>query len=129
MSSATPPTRALLIYDGQCAFCQHWVHWITRRLDILPTLVASGEAPLEQLGLSAQDVSDYVWLVTPTTQRAGAAAIAWLLRGQRRWGWRFLGHLLDTWPVSVLADVGYQVIARNRRFLAAANCEVCRGRV
>lgn len=120
----------MLIYDGQCAFCRHWVSWITTRLTRVPKLVPSALAPLEQLGLSDEDIRRYVWLVTPQSQRAGAAAIAWLLQGQPQWGWRFVGHLIDTWPVSVIAELVYSLVSKSRRLLpGSASCEVCRGDV
>jgi predicted DCC family thiol-disulfide oxidoreductase YuxK len=123
-------SNAVLIYDGDCAFCTLWVTRLRRWLPRFPDITTSQTADLEAYGLSADDVRDYVWLVTPTTQRAGAAAFSGLLRGQRHRGWAFLGHLLDTWPVSVLADLGYKVIAKNRHRLpgATAHCEIPRER-
>jgi len=119
---------ALLVYDGDCAFCTLWVTRLSATLSSFPQTTTSQAADLEALGLSDDDVRDYAWLITPTKQRAGAAAFSGLLRGQPQWGWRFLGHLLDTWPVSVLADLGYRFVARFRHRLpgSTASCEIPR---
>ncbi len=121
-------SRGLLVYDGDCAFCTLWVGRLQRWLPRFPDVITSQAADLDALGLSEEDVRDYVWLVTPTKQRAGAAAFSGLLKGQPHFGWAFLGHLLDTWPLSVLADLGYRVIAKHRHRLpgSTASCEIPR---
>jgi predicted DCC family thiol-disulfide oxidoreductase YuxK len=121
-------SKALLVYDGDCAFCALWVGRLQRTLTVFPRVTASADADTEELGLSDSDIRDYVWLVTPTRHMAGAAAFSGLLRGQRQWGWRFVGHLLDTWPVSVLADIGYRLVARFRHRLPGStpSCEIPR---
>ena len=121
-------SQSLLVYDGDCAFCTLWVTRLSARLPDFPRVTTSQAADLDELGLSDEDVRDYAWLLTPTRHLAGAAAFAGLLKGQRRWGWRFMGHLLDTWPLSVLADLGYRLVARFRHRLpgSTASCEIPR---
>jgi predicted DCC family thiol-disulfide oxidoreductase YuxK len=84
--------------------------------------VASSEVDLDALGLSQEDVSRYVWLITDDEHLAGAAAIAAICRHQPQWRWRFIGHLMDTWPVSVLAELSYRVISASRMFLPHPKC-------
>lgn len=72
---------------------------------------------LDELGLSAEDVRDYAWVVTPTRQVAGHLAFAALLRMQPVLLLRFFGHLLETPPYSWLAALGYKFVAANRHRL------------
>ena len=63
-----------------------------------------------------------VWLVSTgkdgtVHQYGGYLAVSVLLRHQPTLGWRFLGVLLDTVPFSLLADLGYRLIARFRHLL------------
>jgi hypothetical protein len=72
---------------------------------------------LDELGLTLEDVSTYAWVVTPTHQYAGHLAGSALLRMQRGFGWRFLGHLIATPPVSWVATLVYKTVAANRHRL------------
>jgi hypothetical protein len=63
------------------------------------------------------DVADFAWFLTRRRSYAGALAFAALLRGQPRIGLRFAGQLLATPPFSILAALGYNVIARYRHVL------------
>ena len=107
----------VLVFDGDCAFCTTWVN----RLDAwLPRPVASIPwqwADLDALGLTHDDVQSFAWLVTPKHSYAGAMCFAYLLIAQPRLSLRFIGRLLATPPFSVLAALGYNVIARYRHRL------------
>ncbi|MEX2441533.1 MAG: DCC1-like thiol-disulfide oxidoreductase family protein [Pontimonas sp.] len=118
----------VLVYDGDCAFCALWVGRLERALPAFPHAMTSAEVDTDDLGLDDADLRDYVWLITPTHHMAGAAAFSGLLRGQKQWSLRFLGHLLNTWPLSLLADIGYRLIARFRHRLpgSSPSCEIPR---
>jgi predicted DCC family thiol-disulfide oxidoreductase YuxK len=104
----------IIVYDGDCAFCTHWVKRLQNWLPVFPTATASQQLALDSLGLSLQDVTDYAWYITPTHHYAGHLAASALLRIQPRWWLRFLGHLIATPPFSVLASVSYRLVAKNR---------------
>lgn len=72
---------------------------------------------LDDYGLTEEDVLNYAWVVTPTRQFAGHLAASALLRMQPTFGWRFLGHLLATPPISWIAAAAYEWIAANRHRL------------
>jgi predicted DCC family thiol-disulfide oxidoreductase YuxK len=74
-------------------------------------------ADLDALGLTRQDVTDFAWYLTKRHSYAGAMAFAELLRHQPRIGLRFAGTLLATPPFSLVAAVGYNVVARYRHVL------------
>jgi len=73
----------LVIYDGQCDFCIAWLRWLKKRLEV--TAISFHDAELSQYGLSFEECSQSVFVVTPTLNYGGAAAIAFLLktRGNR----------------------------------------------
>ncbi len=116
----TPPQRPdlpVLIFDGDCAFCTTWVNRLRDRLPKPPEAVPWQWADLDALGLTRQDVTDFAWYLTKRRSYAGAMAFAALLRDQPRIGLRFAGHLLATPPFSIVAALGYNLIARYRHVL------------
>ena len=112
-----------LVYDGNCPFCRHWAHDLDRLFSAPPKVVSSANVDLDAWGLTDDDVSRYVWLITDKEHLAGAAAIAAICRHQPQWRWRFIGHLMDTWPVSVLAELGYRVVSKARMLLPHPKCD------
>lgn len=112
-----PPAGPLLVFDGDCAFCTTWVNRLQALLPTFPTATPWQWLDLDELGLTRDDVEHYAWLVTPRHQYAGHLAFSALLRLQKGFGWRFLGHLIATPPVSWAAAIGYRLIAANRHRL------------
>ena len=112
-----PSTSPLLVFDGDCAFCTTWVNRLETVLPYFPTATPWQWLDLDSLGLTDADGAEYAWLVTPRHQFAGHLAFSALLRLQPSVGWRFLGHLLATPPVSWVAAIGYRFIAANRHRL------------
>jgi predicted DCC family thiol-disulfide oxidoreductase YuxK len=118
---------ALLVYDGDCAFCQRCVDVAAR---ILPDPFRAEPyqfLPLATLGLSVEQASTQVWWVQPSRPACGGhAAVARLLQGQRRWWWRSAGWILERPPVAPLAAWVYAAVARNRHRLpgGTARCRV-----
>lgn len=115
----------VIVYDGDCAFCELWVGRLHRALPVVPRTVPSQSADVDGLGLSADDVAQYAWLITPDRHIAGGAILRELLIHQPRLGLRFLGHLLGVWPMTVIADGVYRLVAKNRHRLpgSQAACE------
>jgi predicted DCC family thiol-disulfide oxidoreductase YuxK len=118
--------RAVLIYDGDCAFCRHWVDKTRDVLPVFPKALTSQSISLDDYGLSVEDVTRYAWLITPTRHVAGGAIARTLLIHQPRFWLRLLGHLLSVWPFPFLADAVYRLVAKNRHRLpgSTAQCEV-----
>lgn len=119
-------TRGLLIYDGDCAFCQRCVDLGAR----LPSVVRS--EPFQLLdpaayGLTAHQVRSAAWWVgADGSLHRGHRAVAAVLSAQPRHGWRTVGWLLGHPPVSWLAAAGYAMVARFRHRLpgGSAQCRV-----
>ena len=119
----------MLVYDGDCAFCQRCAAWIAARLPAGSAVVPSQQADLAALGLGPQQAADAAWWIDgDRTQHRGHRAIAEALRACGG-SWARLGRMLR-WPgISLLAAGVYELIARNRHRLGCKNClkETTRG--
>lgn len=131
-TTSTRRTSATLVYDGDCGFCTSAVRWLERTLPTMPQATPYQWAGLDALGLGREEAAERVWLVTATVsvnsgsreaaprvlhQYGGHLAVAQILRHQPQFGWRFLGFLLDTPPFSLIAGIGYALVARYRYLL------------
>ncbi len=114
---AVTPDLPLLVFDGDCGFCTTLVRRLEAWLPRPPHSVPWQWSDLEALGLTPEDVRDFAWYLTPRHSYAGAMAFAAVLRAQPRIGLRFAGTLLATPPFSIVAALGYNVVARYRHRL------------
>ena len=106
--------RALLVFDGDCAFCTTWVNRLEAALPTFPRTTPWQWIELDDYALSRDDVDQFAWVITPGHQYAGHLALSALLRMQPTAGLRFLGHLIATPPFSLVAALAYRVVAANR---------------
>lgn len=93
---------------------------MNRLKEILPVFPESSPwqwLELDRFGLSNHDVTNYAWVVTSTHQYAGHLAFSALLRMQPSFGWRFLGNLIATPPISWVMALGYKWVSANRHRL------------
>jgi len=109
--------QPLLVFDGDCAFCTTWVRRLERVLDRFPDAQPWQWLDLDELDLSAHDVTHYVWLLAGGRRFRGHAAFAALLQMQPQYGIRVIGRMLVTPPFSWAAALGYALIARFRHRL------------
>lgn len=123
MASPTGLERSpALIYDGDCDFCGRCADWIAARLPAGVSVVASQQADLAAVGLSAQQATDAAWWIDADgTQHSGHRAIAESLRACGG-SWSRLGRLLILPGVSLLAAGVYGLVARYRHHLGCKNC-------
>ncbi len=112
--TSTPASRALLVFDGDCAFCTTWVNRLEAWLPVFPPTTPWQWIELDDHALSRDDVDRYAWVITPSHQYAGHLAFSALLRMQPVAALRFVGHLLATPPFSFIAAIGYRFVAANR---------------
>lgn len=75
--------------------------------------------------MSAHDIASYAWLITPKRHIAGGAILRELLVHQPRLSFRLLGHLLGLWPIPLISEGVYRLVARFRHALPGATpaCE------
>jgi predicted DCC family thiol-disulfide oxidoreductase YuxK len=102
--------QIIVIYDGECAFCESSIQWIEQRLDV--DSKPFQKADLTKFGLTYQECSKSVQVITNSSVLAGAPAIAFLLKKR---GNRLLGLFVTA--SGPLGRFGYKWIAAHRSSL------------
>jgi len=118
---------AVLVYDGDCAFCQRCIDLGTRVLPDGFRCEPYQLLDLGPLGLTAEQGATAVWWVQPSRPAvSGHRAVAALLQAQSPWWWRTLGWIIDRPPVAWVAAPTYAWVSRNRHRLpgGTAQCRV-----
>jgi predicted DCC family thiol-disulfide oxidoreductase YuxK len=120
-------TNQVLIYDGDCKFCQLSLEFGIKHMAIFPSYVAFQKIDPEIFGLTQQQVRAQIWLVdlaaTSNKSLGGHLAAAEILLMQGNILYRLLGWLMKTPPTSWLAKIGYRWIADNRHRLPGGSRE------
>ena len=99
--------QIVVIYDGQCQFCQASIDWIIQRLVV--DAKAFQEIDLSSYGLTFDQCSKSVHVVAEDTLFVGAAAIAFLMKKR---GNRVLSLLITT--SGIFGRWGYQWVSTHR---------------
>jgi predicted DCC family thiol-disulfide oxidoreductase YuxK len=111
----------VLIYDGDCQFCQLSLDFGIKYLRIFPQYVAFQKIDPKDFGLTAQQVRSQIWLAqkSPTTVAAlgGHLAAGAILKLQPSSWLRVLGWLASNPPTSWAAGLVYKIVAANRHRL------------
>lgn len=112
---------AVLIYDGDCAFCKNSLRIALAKLPTFCRYSAFQNTDISVLGLTLAEVQAQVWLIDGSRKLGGHRAVAWLLVNQREIWWRALGALiLAASPLSALI---YRWVANNRHRLPGGTKE------
>nr|WP_191910231.1 DCC1-like thiol-disulfide oxidoreductase family protein [Microbispora cellulosiformans] len=118
MGGESGDNRILLVFDGDCAFCQTCVNAGHRVLPYMPAVRAWQGLDLRAAGLTREEVMTSVQLLGPGGLRAhGARAIGVMLAVQPNAAWRALGRVMLAPPVSWAAEAGYRLVSRYRHLL------------
>lgn len=111
----------VLIYDGDCKFCQLSLEFGIRHLTTFPKYVAFQKIDPAKFGLSVEQVRTQIWLANegPASIRplGGHLAAGEILLMQKNLLYRVFGWLIKTPPTSFLADLVYRWVAKNRHRL------------
>jgi predicted DCC family thiol-disulfide oxidoreductase YuxK len=99
--------QIVVIYDGQCQFCQASIDWIGQKLVV--DSKAFQQADLASHGLTLDQCSKSVHVVADGTIFFGAAAIAFLMKKR---GNRLLSLLIST--SGILGRWGYKWVSNHR---------------
>jgi predicted DCC family thiol-disulfide oxidoreductase YuxK len=102
--------QIIVIFDGECAFCESSIKWIEQRLDV--DSKPFQKADLTKYGLTYQQCSKSVQVITNGSVLAGAPAIAFLLKKR---GNRLLGLFVTA--SGPFGRFGYKWIAAHRSSL------------
>lgn len=106
--------RPLLIYEGDCGFCNRCARFIARRMPTKAEIKPSQRVNLEAYGVTeARARYEIVWVAVDGRLSGGVQAIARLLIDCGG-AWAPLGHLLRLPPFRWLAHGVYRLVAQNR---------------
>ena len=122
----TDSTKYYVFYDGECGFCNFWVHWILKRDKKNNFLFASLQSEFGQNFLSDRNLElknlDTIYLWKPQEfylQKSHAVfKIAGIIGGVFS-----LVSLLRYFPTGI-TDFFYERVAANRKKLATQACEL-----
>lgn len=114
-------TNQVLIYDGDCKFCQLSLEFGIRHLPTFPKYVAFQKIDPAKFGLTLEQVKTQIWIASeapsPVNPRGGHLAASVILQMQKNPFLRLLGWFIKTPPTSFLADWVYRWVAKNRHRL------------
>lgn len=117
-------TSSLLIYDGDCGFCNASLLWGYRNFSEMPAATPYQKTDLNKHGLLLDEVEKAVYLVDSTNKLSGHAAVGQLFLWQNNRGYKILGQIIMFKTLQPIMRLGYRLIAENRRFLPGAT-EAC----
>jgi predicted DCC family thiol-disulfide oxidoreductase YuxK len=119
------PDESMLIYDGDCGFCQRTLNAMQKRLTRWPRTAPYQRLDLDQYGVRSRDAARaMLWVEPGMPPLVGAAAFARLFREQPQLRWRTLGRTMDLPGISHLAGSVYRTVARHRhRLFGGSACE------
>lgn len=107
-------SRALLLYEGDCGFCNRCARFIARRLPTSAELRPWQRTNLDAYGVREDRVRyEIVWVDAAGRQFGGAQAVAKLLLDCGG-VWAVLGAPLRVPPFRWLAHALYRLVANNR---------------
>jgi predicted DCC family thiol-disulfide oxidoreductase YuxK len=106
--------RALLIYEGDCGFCNRCVRFISRRMPSRAELKPWQRVDLDAYGIPRSRARhEVLWVGTDGRVDGGAQAIARLLLDCGGI-WALLGGLIRVPPLRWVAHGLYRLVANNR---------------
>ncbi len=112
----TARPRALLVFDGDCAFCTSSAR-LLERIGPKAEVAAWQQIDLDPLGLTEETAAAAVqWVGTDGTIRSGHEAIAAALRDAGG-AWAIVGRALISPRIAPIAARAYRLIADNRHRL------------
>lgn len=112
-------TNSVLIYDGDCGFCNYSLSLAYDRLSVMPAVEPYQASGYSKFGLKISDVENAVYLcgLNERYNLRGHLAIAQVFKWQPKKLYVFLGYLMSNPILSPIFGVGYFLVAKYRRFL------------
>lgn len=105
--------QALLLFDGECAFCRLWIdYWRTLTGEVLSYAPCQEHVEAAQ-GITPEDCNRAVQLVTADGRRYQAAlAVYHALAAAGRWRWLWMYRHVPGF--AAVSEAMYRIIARHR---------------
>ncbi len=112
-------SRPLLIYDGDCGFCERSARWFERLNRHGHVLVRAWQEPgvLEASGLTELQCREAAWFISAGGQRYRGADAIFAALGELGTPWRWLTWICRWSLLHALAGHVYGWVARNRHRL------------
>ena len=107
MNRSKSQSKIVVIYDGECAFCNECVRWVARRATI--TALPFQSADLAKFNLTYEQCSKEVVAIIDGKVLGSSSAVAALLKASRH---RALGNLIML--SGPLGRMGYRWVAAHR---------------
>lgn len=108
----------VLIYDGDCQFCQLSLEFGIKHVPSFPKYISYKRIIPANFGLTDVQVRSKIWLVDSQDKSqkplGGHLAAGAILSSQTNFLYRVLGWLISTPPTSWVADLIYRFVAANR---------------
>lgn len=115
-----------VFYDGECGFCNFWVHWILKKDTDDHFLFASLQSEFGQKFLSDRNRElkdlDTLYLWKPEKYYLQKSHAVFMIAGIIGGKYKLLSYLRHL-PTS-LTDFFYDRVSANRKKLAAGACEI-----
>ena len=121
-SLAATESQALLIFDGDCAFCTRCVRFIERRIRRHPRIQPWQRSNLPELGLTQEQCETAVQLVDRGSITSAHIAVARVLIYGKK-GWALLGYAMLLPGIKQVAGVVYRWVAKNRDRMPGGTAE------
>jgi predicted DCC family thiol-disulfide oxidoreductase YuxK len=117
--------HAIIVFDGECAFCDRSVKWIIRRdramrFRFAARQSATGQRLLAENGLPPEGVESLILIDGPAVATHSTAVLR--IAGQLPWPWKVTGAFLLV--PRVLRDWAYRAFAK-RRYKIAGKIAPC----
>lgn len=117
----TGKSERVLIYDGDCQFCQLSLEFGLKHLRIFPKYVAFQRISPADFGLTSEQVQSQIFMASPAKAQenpvGGHFAAAEILKMQKNAVLVSIGWLMEKPPLSWLAGLVYRWVAKNRHRL------------
>ncbi|TDB84897.1 DUF393 domain-containing protein [Actinomadura sp. KC216] len=117
MSPLRRRDRPVLVYDGDCGFCTSSVRFLERYVPVRAEIVPFQLADLDGLGTTVERAEHEVLWVDRLGRVSGGADAVGRLLTDAGGGWRALGVVMRTVPVSWAAHAVYRLVAANRHHM------------
>ena len=124
--TTTDTTKYYVFYDGECGFCDFWVHWILKKDSKNNFLFASLQSDFGQQFLSERNLElkdlDTLYLWKPEQYYLQKSQAVFKISGVIGGTYKLLSyfHYLPT----SFTDFFYDRVASNRKKLASQACEI-----
>ena len=119
-------TKYFVFYDGECGFCNFWVHWILKKDTKNNFLFASLQSDFGQQFLNERNLEsknlDTLYLWKPEKYYLQKSQAVFKISEIIGGSYQFLSYL--RYLPSSLTDFFYNKVAANRKKLVAGACEI-----